>query len=103
MLAFGCANMLRPRMLACGTMRFVTSIVVVRLAEYPSVVTRPSDASASIALTQDVTTDSVDDDVRVVATRDTTHAVSQFFQRRIDDLIESERLRLLCFRMIGRA
>src|SRR5437016_3290493 len=54
-------------------------------------------------LAQDVTTDSVDDDVCAVAARDTTHAVPQLFQRRIDDFIESERLRLLGFCVIGRA
>src|SRR5207245_4658011 len=52
---------------------------------------------------QDVTTDSVDDDVCAVTVRDTTHAVPQLFQRRIDDFMESERLRLLGFCVIGRA
>src|SRR5207244_5286223 len=54
-------------------------------------------------LAQDFTTDSVDDNVCAVPTRDTTHAVSQLLQGGIDDFIESERLRLLGFRMIGRA
>src|SRR5437867_7468494 len=52
---------------------------------------------------QDFTADSVDDDVRAVAARDTTHAVTQLLQGCIDDFIESERLGLLGFRMIGRA
>src|SRR6266700_5857839 len=54
-------------------------------------------------LAQDFTTDSVDDNVCAVTARDTTHAVSQLLQGGIDDFIESERLRLLGFRMIGRA
>src|SRR5712671_866204 len=54
-------------------------------------------------LAQDVTTDSVDDNVCAVTARDTTHAVTQLLQGGIDDFIESERLRLLGFRMIGRA
>src|SRR5260370_29048975 len=41
--------MLRLRMLACGTMISVTSMVVLRLAEYPSVVRLPPNASASSA------------------------------------------------------
>src|SRR5712671_3440222 len=41
--------MLRLRMLACGTMRSVTSMVLLRLAEYPSVVRLPPNASASSA------------------------------------------------------
>src|SRR6202043_15346 len=53
-------------------------------------------------LGQDFTTDSVDDDVCAVAARDTTHAVTQLLRGGIDDFIESERLRLPCFRMIGR-
>jgi catechol 2,3-dioxygenase-like lactoylglutathione lyase family enzyme len=36
-------------MLACGTMRSVTSMVVLRLAEYPNVVRLPPNASASSA------------------------------------------------------
>src|SRR3984893_18578508 len=54
-------------------------------------------------LAQDFTTDPVDDNVCAVTARDTTHAVTQLFRGGIDDFIESERLRLLCFRMIGRA
>src|SRR6266403_1677922 len=54
-------------------------------------------------LAQDFTTDSVDDNVCAVTARDATHAVTQLLQRGIDDFIESERLRLLGFRMIGRA
>src|SRR5205823_340724 len=38
-----------------------------------------------------------------VTARDTTHAVTQLLQGGVDDFIESERLRLFCFRMIGRA
>src|SRR6266404_7808086 len=52
-------------------------------------------------LAQDFTTDSVDDNVCAVTARDTTHAVGQLLQRGIDDFIESERLRLFGFRMIG--
>src|SRR5207302_10812973 len=54
-------------------------------------------------LAQDFTTDSVDDNVCAVTARDATHAVTQLLQRGIDDFIESERLRLLGFRLIGRA
>src|ERR1700720_4628668 len=53
-------------------------------------------------LAQDFTADSVNDNVRAVTARDTTHAVSQLLQGGIDDFMESERLRLLGFRMIGR-
>src|SRR5712671_7464880 len=59
-----------------------------------------SQRKRSERLAQDFTTDPVDDNVCAVTAGDTTHAVPQFFQRRIDD-IESERLRLLCLRMIG--
>jgi hypothetical protein len=76
-------------------------MVVLRLAEYPSVVRLPSNASAPSA-SLDFTTDSVDDNVCAVTARDTTHAVPNF-QGGIDDFIKSERLRLLGFRMIGRA
>src|SRR6266446_3338574 len=54
-------------------------------------------------LAQDFTTDAVDDNVRAATARDTTHAVSQLLQGGIDDFVESERLRLLGFRRIGRA
>src|SRR5882757_4186546 len=54
-------------------------------------------------LAQDFAADSVDDNVCAVTARDTTHAVPQLLQRGIDDFIESERLRLLGFRMIGGA
>src|SRR5205807_996789 len=54
-------------------------------------------------LAQDFTTDPVDDNVCAVTARDTTHAVTQLLQGGIDDFIESERLRLLGFRMISRA
>src|SRR6202035_2481764 len=52
---------------------------------------------------QDFTTDPVDDNICAVAVRDTTYAVTQLLQGSIDDLIESERLRLLGFRMVGGA
>src|SRR6202035_2832362 len=52
-------------------------------------------------LAQDFTTDSVDDNVCAVTARDTTHAVTQLLAGGINDLIESQRLRLLGFRMIG--
>src|SRR6267378_5920653 len=54
-------------------------------------------------LAQDVTTDPVDHHVCAVTACDTTHAVAQRLDRGINDLMESERLRLLGFRMIGRA
>ncbi len=54
-------------------------------------------------LAQDFTADSVDDNVCAVTASDTTHAVTQLLQGGIDDFIESERLRLLGFRMISRA
>src|SRR6266478_1195343 len=54
-------------------------------------------------LAQDFTTDSVDDKVCAVTASDTTHAVPQLLQGGIDDFIESERLRPLGFRVIGRA
>jgi hypothetical protein len=54
-------------------------------------------------LAQDFTTDPVDHNVCAVTACDTTHAVTQLLERGINDLIESERLRLLGFRMIGRA
>src|SRR5437867_4734696 len=57
----------------------------------------------SESLAQDFTADPVDDNVCAVTARDTTHAVTQLLRGGIDDFIESERLRLLCFRMIGRA
>src|SRR5882724_1745614 len=53
-------------------------------------------------LAQDFTTDPVDHNVCAVTARDTTHAVTQLLDGGINDLIESERLRLLGFRMIGR-
>src|SRR6266853_775822 len=62
-----------------------------------------SERKRSERLAQDFTTDSVDDNVCAVTARDATHAVTQLLQGRIDDFIESERLRLLGFRMIGRA
>src|SRR6266852_5082802 len=46
-------------------------------------------------LTQDLTSDSVDDNVCAVTARDTTHTVTQLLQGAIDDFIESERLRPL--------
>ena len=91
-------------MVVCGTMRFVTSMVVSRLAEYPRVVKALlSKRKRSERLAQDFTTDAVDDNVCTVAVCDTTHAVTQLLQGGIDDFIESERLRLLGFRMIGGA
>src|SRR5580704_4532862 len=60
----------------------------------------PFQRQRSEHLAQDFTTDSVDDDVGAVTARDTAHAVSQLLQGGVDDLIESERLRLLGFRMI---
>src|SRR6202035_2247424 len=62
-----------------------------------------SQSERSERLAQDFTTDSVDDNVCAVTARDTTHAVSQLLQGGIDHFLESERLRLLGFRMIGRA
>ncbi len=52
---------------------------------------------------QHLTTDPVDDDVYAIAACNTPYSVSQLFHGGIDDLIESECLRLVCFRMIGRA
>src|SRR5713226_4432241 len=70
-------------------------------------ITQCCEASAqrkrSERLAQDFTTDSVDDNVCAVTARDTTHAVTQLLEGGINYLIESERLRLLGFRMIGRA
>src|SRR4029077_12656181 len=57
----------------------------------------------SECLAQDFTSDSVDDNVCAVAARDTTHAVSQLLHGSVDEFMESERLRLLGFRIIGRA
>src|SRR5271170_8248363 len=54
-------------------------------------------------LAQDVTADPIDHNICAVAVGDTTHAVTQLLQGSIDDFIESERLRLLGFRMVGRA
>jgi hypothetical protein len=54
-------------------------------------------------LAQDFTTDPVDNNVCAVTARNATDAVTQLLQGGIDDFIEPERLRLLCFRMIGRA
>src|SRR6266581_1986437 len=54
-------------------------------------------------LAQDCTTDPVDHNVCAVTACDTTHAVTQLLEGGINDLMESERLRLLGFRMIGRA
>src|ERR1700733_3109745 len=54
-------------------------------------------------LAQEFTSDAVDDDICAIAVRDTTDAISQLLQRGIDDLIESERLRLLGFRRVSRA
>src|SRR5207244_1360195 len=54
-------------------------------------------------LAQDFTTDPVDHNVCAVTECDTTHAVAQLLEGGINDLIESERLRLLGFRIIGRA
>src|SRR5437899_8166341 len=62
-----------------------------------------TEGKRSERLAQDFTTDAVDDNVCAVTARDTTHAVTQLLQGGIDDFIESERLRLLGFRMIGRA
>jgi hypothetical protein len=53
-------------------------------------------------LAQDFTTDPVDHDVCAVTACDTSHAATQLLDGGINDLIESERLRLLGFRMIGR-
>jgi molybdate transport system ATP-binding protein len=70
-------------------------------------ITQRCEASAqrkrSERLAQDFTTDAVDHNVCAVTACDTTHAVTQLLERDINDLIESERLRLLGFRMIGRA
>src|SRR5260370_40858267 len=52
---------------------------------------------------QDFTTDAVDDNICAVAVSDTTHAVTQLLQGGVDDFIESKRLRLLGFCMVGRA
>ena len=57
----------------------------------------------SECLVQDFTTDPVDHNVCAVTACDTTHAMTQLLERHINDLIESERLRLLGFHMIGRA
>src|SRR6266404_3817955 len=54
-------------------------------------------------LAQDFTADPVNDNVSAVTAGNTTHAITQLLGRHIHDLIESERLRLLGFRMIGRA
>src|SRR5207302_9418318 len=62
-----------------------------------------SQRKRSERLAQDFTTDSVDDNVCAITAGDTTHAVTQLLQGGIDDFIESERLRLLGFSMIGRA
>src|SRR5882724_3159924 len=51
---------------------------------------------------QDFATDPVDDNVCAVTVRDTTHAFTQLLPRGINDLVESERPRLLGFRMTGR-
>jgi len=71
--------MLRLRMLACGTMRFVTSWL-----SFGSRNTECCEASfhrkRSERLAQDFTTDSVDDNVCAVTARDSTHAVSQLLQ-----------------------
>src|SRR6267142_2438565 len=70
-------------------------------------ITQCGEASAqrkrSERLAQDCTTDPVDHHVCAVTVCDTTHAVTQLLEREINDLMESERLRLLGFRMIGRA
>src|SRR3984893_19115002 len=70
-------------------------------------ITQCCEASAqrkrSERLAQDFTTDSVDHNVCAVTCSDTAHAVTQLLDGGINDLIESERLRLLGFRMIGRA
>ena len=83
-------------MLACGTMRSVdvNGLTATQCCEASSQRER---------FAQDFTSDSVDDNVCAVTARDTTHAVSQLLQGGIDDFIETERLRLLGFRMIGRA
>src|ERR1700680_2741213 len=54
-------------------------------------------------LAQNFTTDSVDDNVCAVTAGDATHAVTQLLLGAIDDFVESERLRLLGFRMFGGA
>jgi hypothetical protein len=69
-------------------------------------ITQCCEASAqrqrSERLAQDFTTDPVDHDVCAVTACDTSHAATQLLDGGINDLIESERLRLLGFRMIGR-
>src|ERR1700733_700422 len=54
-------------------------------------------------LAQDFTADPIDHNICAVAVGDTTYPVTQLLQRSIDDLIESEGLRLFGFRVVGRA
>jgi hypothetical protein len=66
--------MLKPRILVCGTMRFVTSMVVLRNTP---MLWASSQRKRSERLAQDFTTDSVDDNVCAVTARDATHTVAQ--------------------------
>jgi hypothetical protein len=66
--------MLKPRILVCGTMGFVTSLVVLRNTP---MLWASSQRKRFERLAQDFTTDSVDDNVCAVIARDATHTVAQ--------------------------
>ncbi len=65
-------------MLALFQIRFVMSMVAVRLAEYPNVVRLPPGTSAPSASLKNLTTNPVDDNVCAIAVGDMRHALVTF-------------------------